>query len=338
MKHIGTFNGFMKNTVNINDTRLGTLADSVDAIYNALKADEVIGPLIIEKVRQGSWAHRTIIKPVNGKEFDADFMLVLRENPEWSDHPGRYIDEVHAALARHGIYKSMVKSPKCRCVRVQYAGAFHVDIVPFLVLAGGRQVIVNHDEDAWEDTDPDGYTRWMQEKDDIAGGNLRLVIRLMKYLRDHGGNFEGTRSVILTAVLGERVEQWRKDTATDYYGDLPTALYHIVIDLNDWLQANTTKPSIADPSGATDLTGVPITFDHRWTPADYLNFRSKVSTLCADIRAAYEEVDPERSLALWQAVFGPEFKDPKPSAGRLGGGTAGAGAAMPRTVQSGRSG
>jgi hypothetical protein len=338
MRLSATFDAFMRDTVNLDETRLKNLSGAVEAIYKALVADDTIGRLIRGKDAQGSWAHRTIIKPVKGNEFDADFMLVLDEDDEWSEHPVRYINEVHAALSRNETYKSMVKPAKCRCVRVAYAGDFHVDIVPFLMIDGDRQVIVNGDEDDWEDTDPDGFTRWMKEKDDIAGGNLRLVIRLMKYLRDHGGNFKRTRSVILTAILGERVDESKKDGDSGYYGDLPTALCHIVNDLNDWLQENKTRPSIPDPSGATDPDGEPITFDHRWTDADYENLRSKIKVFSGDITAAYEEKDEKRSLELWQAVFGSDFKKPKPPAAGLGGGAAAGGAAASRTVQSGRAG
>jgi hypothetical protein len=332
-----TFDAFMRDTVNLDETRLKNLNGAVEAIFNALVADDTISRLIRGKDPQGSWAHRTIIKPAKGNEFDADFMLILDEDEEWSEHPVRYIDEVHAALSRNGTYKSMVKPAKCRCVRVAYAGDFHVDIVPFLVIDGDRQVIVNGDEDNWEDTDPDGFTQWMREKDEIAGGYLRLVIRLMKYLRDNRENFERTRSVILTAILGERVDEANKDADPGYYGDLPTALHHIVRDLNEWLQANKTRPSIPDPSGATDPDGEPITFDHRWTDIDYENLRSKIKALNTDITAAYDEQDEQRSLELWQAVFGPDFKKPKASSGGLGGGGAAAAAAS-RTANSGRAG
>jgi hypothetical protein len=335
MRLISYFTSFLRNTVNIDKTRLEDMADAVAGIYRALCNDEVVGPLILGMDPQGSWAHRTIIKPVDGNEFDADFMLIMVENPGWT--PARYIDEVHAALARHGVYKSMVLPAKCRCIRVVYAGDFHVDVVPFLDLAG-RQVIINHDDDEWEDTNPAGFTTWLQEKDTITNDHLREVIRLVKYLRDHGGNFMRTRSVLLTAMLGERVEETRVLSNPSCYGDLPTSLLHIVNDLEAWLDLNRTKPSIADPSGATDPQGNPVTFDHRWNEADYQNFKSKITTLAADIRAAYESTDEATSLELWQKVFGSDFKKPPSSGGRLGAPAAGAAAGAGRVLQSGRSG
>jgi hypothetical protein len=331
-----SFNAFMTNTVNINQARLNSLDVSVPAIFEALQADADIGSMVLEYQPQGSWPHETIIKPADGVEFDADFMLVMEEQPDWADSPKTYIAKVHAALARHGIYRDLVKPAKCRCVRVVYAGDYHVDVVPYVVLSDGRHVIINGDDDEWEDTDPVGFTAWMKENNDVTGGHLKRVIRLFKYLRDHRDNFKDTRSVLLTAILGERVDASKLVGDPGYYGDLPTAFFHLTTDLNIWLQGNPTKPSIADPSGATDPDGNPVTFDHRWSPETYAAFRATVASLAADTKAAYEdETSIEHSLELWQKVFGVDFKLPS---GSSGVGATGAGSAGLSSVRSGRGG
>lgn len=340
MRMTASFNVFMTNTVNINQTRLNSLDVSVTAIFDALQTDTEIGLIVLDCEPQGSWPHETIIKPADGVEFDADFMLVMKEQADWADSPKKYITAVHGALARHGTYTELVQPPKCRCVRVVYAGDYHVDVVPYIVLADGRQVIVNGDDDTWEDTDPAGFTAWMKDKNDITGGHLKRVIRLFKYLRDHQDNFTLTRSVLLTAMLGERVESSKLVADPDYYGDLPTAFFHLITDLNTWLQANPTKPSIEDPSGATDPDGNPVTFDHRWSNATYAAFRSKMEVLAAATKTAYEDgTSIERSLELWQKVLGPDFKlPPKSNAGASGAGGAAAGTAGLSTVSSSRGG
>ncbi|MDF1595739.1 MAG: nucleotidyltransferase [Acidimicrobiia bacterium] len=338
MRMTASFNAFMTNTVNINQTRIDNLDVSVPAIFDALQADSEIGSIVLDYDPQGSWPHGTIIKPADGVEFDADFMLVMDEQEAWAHSPKTYITVVHAALARNGTYKDLVKPPKCRCVRVVYAGDYHVDVVPFVVLSDGRQVIVNGDGDEWEDTDPAGFTAWMKEKNDTTGGHLKRVIRLLKYLRDHRDSFRRTRSVLLTAMLGERVDAASKIADPSYYEDLPTTFFHLITDLNEWLQANPTKPSIADPSGATDPDGNPITFDHRWTEDTYQAFRKKISSIAADTKVAYEDdTSIEHSLELWQKVFGLDFKLPATSSGggSSNAGTAGAGLAA---VGAGRGG
>ena len=305
MKQIGHFNYFLANTVNLDNTKLDRLQDSSQAVYDALKADKLFGPLIKRMIRQGSWAHETIIRPVPGHEFDADFLLELIEVPGWSEHPKTYIAELGAALARAKRYTGMPRENKCRCVRLSYKGDFHLDIVPYLILSDGSQVIVNADKDEWEPTNPTGFTEWMREKDDITGGDLRRVIRIMKFLRDHKGTFEGTRSIILTTILGERVQRDRLIQDPNYYSDVPTSLLHITQDLDEWLQAQPMKPSIEDPSRSG------ANFDHRWNDRAYEALRKRIHQYVANMEEAYYEEDEERSVELWQKLFGEGFTLPK---------------------------
>jgi len=325
------FDALLKDTVNLSQFKLDTLDDRVTAIYNALKGDAELGPYVLDKIPQGSWAHRTIIDPVGSNEFDADFLLLLAENPDWSTSPKTYIDKTYAALHRHGTYSAMPHSRKCRCVRLVYANSCHVDIVPYLNLADGRQVIVNRDKDEWDNTDAEGFTAWMRDKDGITGGYLRKVIRLMKYLRDHKNSFTGTRSIILTAVLGERVSSSKKLFQPGYYNSVPTALLHIVSDLDDWLQANTVKPSIPDPSGSG------VTFDHRWDQTTYSYFRDRMHAHAAEIQDAYHEPDKDICVSKWQAIFGEGFKAPAPkeSSGRFGTTAAAAATTIGRSGRAG---
>lgn len=313
MKLIRHFNYFLTNTVNLDKTRLDRLGSSVDSVYDELKGDEFFGPLIKQKIPQGSWAHGTIIKPLPGHEFDADFLLQLFEVDDWSEHPKTYITELGAALARIKPYTGMPREIKCRCVRLSYKGDFHLDIVPYLILSDGRQVIVNGDEDEWEPTNPTGFTEWMREKDEITGGNLRRAIRIMKFLRDHKGTFEGTKSIILTTILGERVQRSLLVSDPNYYSDVPTTLLHITRDLDEWLQANERRPSIKDPSRSG------ADFDHRWSDRAYATLRKRIHQYRADMEEAYDEEDEATSVELWQKLFGDGFKLPesKPAPGRF---------------------
>lgn len=310
MKHTNYFDNFLKNTVNLSQFNLDILEARSEAIYNALRDDPDLGPRIIKKIRQGSWAQKTIISPQNGKAFDADFMLQMKEEADWSDDVKKYIAAVYKVIHDHSVYGKMPHNKKCRCVYVEYANnAMHVDIVPFVILADGSQNIVNRDDNIWERTDPAGFTQWMWDKDKIADGNLRKVIRLLKFLRDHRNSFTGTKSILITTLLGEQVAEWKKLHDPGYYSDLPAALLHMALDLDAWLQARPLKPSIADPSGSG------VTFDHRWTQETYAYFRTRINVHAAEIKAAYEEADETASVAKWQALFGDKFKAPETSSG-----------------------
>ncbi|MEU5784224.1 SMODS domain-containing nucleotidyltransferase [Micromonospora lupini] len=336
MKHMDYFKNFLENTVNLSKFKLQLLSERVDSIYDLLKDDEELGPLIKAKIPQGSWPQKTIINPQNGKPFDGDFMVQMVEDPDWADDLKKYGDAIYKVLHKTSPYKDMPHGRKCRCVYITYANnAMHVDVVPFVVRADGKQWIINRDANDWERTDTDGFTTWMKTRDAIAGRHLREVIRIMKFLRDHKNSFTGTKSILLTTLLGEQVEDWRKISDAGYYADLPTALLHIVSDLDVWLQARPIKPFIMDPSGSG------TSFDHRWTQETYAYFRGRIHAHAAEIKDAYDETDFDDSVKKWQDLFGDGFKAPKSStsSGKYSAVGTGAGAAGAASVNlSGRAG
>jgi len=298
MKLIEYFNEFFAYPVNLPASSLDLLDARVDSITAALQASTSLQGLLVDTVPQGSWAHRTIIRPRRDFEFDADFLVQLEEQPDWNGDPQKYAQVVYDALKCHGVYGTMT-TRKNRCVRVTYANDCHVDVIPYVILGNGRQVIVNRTTNVFEDTDPLGFTAWLQEKDKAAGGNLRKVLRLLKRLRDHERAFD-IKSVLLTTLVGNIVESWRAAGA-DHYKDVPTALVHLVEDLDRWLQMHWTKPSVSDPSCPN------TTFDHRWTQNQYEAFRTKIHALAPKLRAAYETEGVSASVTAWQGIFGDSF-------------------------------
>lgn len=297
MKFTKQFNDFLRGKVNLNTTRLSQLQDRVDAITSALDRDDELGEMIQDTHPQGSWAHGTIIRPQQGREFDADFMLQLTEIEGWE--PKYYIAATYRALNGNSTYAGKV-SRKSRCVRVQYAGQCHVDVVPFISdTVGGR--ITSRTENTFEATDPSGFTEWYADKNAITNGHLKRVIRLVKYLRDIKGTFT-LKSVLLTTLLGDRVSSITAALTPEKYADVPTTLKTLMCGLADYLdQHPSTPPSVKDPSG------MGRTFDHRWDPDTYPNLVERVRYYADKIEAAYEEDDRLTSMALWRDVFGDAF-------------------------------
>ena len=141
MKRVEDFNEFLSDHVNINQSRLDKLNDHVAAVTTHLSRSLES----FEKVeRQGSYALRTVIKPKEKREYDADVLLFMtyRRGKE----PADYINEAYNCLRQHGTYKDMVYR-KTRCVMVDYAGDFHLDIVP-CVEFNGQRYICNNKTDA----------------------------------------------------------------------------------------------------------------------------------------------------------------------------------------------
>lgn len=64
MKLHDYFTGLLNGAVNINADRLCQLDDHVAAIKRCLREDEDLSPMLRGFVPQGSWAQRTIIRPL----------------------------------------------------------------------------------------------------------------------------------------------------------------------------------------------------------------------------------------------------------------------------------
>lgn len=296
MNFTDDFARLLARKVNIDSTRLATLDTNVGAITDALSADGIVGPWYVAYRRQGSWAHRTIIKPPNGEEFDADILLELALVPGWDAI--RYLDEVEAALERTRRYAGKVRG-KTRSVRVQYAGEHHVDVVPFVRTAAGRGQIFNRERNEPEASNPLGFSDWFAARNTATNANLKRVVRILKYVRRD--RFDDVRSVILTTLLGEQVDIAAGEADPDYYGTVPTTLWRLATSLAEFLDANSDKPKVRDPSAPG------LTFDHRWDPSIYSDFRDQFGEIAQTIDEAYQSGDRAESVGKWREVLGDDF-------------------------------
>lgn len=292
------FDAFLDSTVNLKEYKLDLLDARVAAITAAFQRDDVVGGRYKEHLRQGSWAHQTIIEPVGSfDEFDADILLHLTPASEWENDPKTYLREVRAAFKRSITYRDKLQR-KNRCVRIQYANSCHVDVVPCLTRDDGSQVIINYAENTFEETNPVGFADWMKERDNLTDGNLRRAIRLLKWLRDYKNTFS-CPSVILTVMLGGRV--WY--SGADRYPDVPHTLVALLEDLDGWLALHHEMPLLDDPS----CPGT--SFNHRWDEPQYQAFKKKVRDYAGWARYALDlqGVDDQAAVIAWQKLFGQEF-------------------------------
>lgn len=294
------FEAFLENHVNLNPHRIKTLRERVDTIETFLRRPDRLGDKLVAVIPQGSFAQRTIIKPPEeGDTFDADVLLRLEH--ESGTGPEAYVPMVAAAFEGNGRYENKI-DPGKRSVTLDYAGEFHIDLVPFIV-AGNGQFITNCETEEWEETNPQGFSDWLAEHDEIAFGRLVEVIRLAKYLRERSDVEFAAPSVTLTLLLGTMVDE--EEARAGAYGDLPTAFISLIRALDDFLQANETRPELPDPTCDAQ------NFHDRWEEADYATCRDAIHQLVGLADAALNAWSDEDQLAGWQAIFGEKFTIPE---------------------------
>ena len=129
-------------------TRLKKLNDSSSAVNTFLSRN--LG--LYEKTeRQGSYGLKTIIKPVGTREYDADLLLYMTYGND--KDPKDYINDVYDCLQGNDNYKDKVHR-RTRCVYIDYAGDFHLDLVPCITqydcLEQEEYYICNNKENKFE--------------------------------------------------------------------------------------------------------------------------------------------------------------------------------------------
>ena len=297
MKLIPQFTSFLKDTVNLNQTRIDLLEGNVEAIKNFIRQCEW-KPRIRGFEEQGSWAHDTIIKPVEGAEFDADLLVMVDPVDDWTAKD--YVVNLGKALAQSPTYGEKTKTWDY-CVTITYQGQRKIDIAPCVVgrLTKDRLEVCNRPVDKFEVSEPIAYTNWLRERNALSGGNsFRKVTRLLKYLRDIKSTFT-CPSVLLTTLLGMQIEWYDKDT--DDFADVPTTLRTVMGRLDVWLQARPVKPRVPNPKLIQE------DFAARWTDLQYSNFRSFIHKYRAWVDEAYAAEGKAESITAWQRVFGGAF-------------------------------
>ena len=313
------FSQFLKDEVDLNKSRLDRLETAVGGVNGYLK-DNLPGYQTME--RQGSYALDTLIKPVDDNdEYDADIQIVMNPNPKWE--PKDYVLVINRTLGNNQTYADK-RRLKTRCVTVDYAGDFHLDVVPRVTIKG-RHYVCNRHENKFEETDGNGYREWFNRKNRITGGNLKKVVKLLKYLRDHKNSFTA-KSILLTTLAGYMIRESDKGTAA--VSTVADTLETVLSRMDNYLQQHSNMPEIKNPVLSTE------NFNRHWDQRKYANFRNRVQSYAPTVRLAKAEPSTEKAIKVWQELFGDSFGKATSSGGgsssgqRTGGGAAtGAGAA-----------
>lgn len=178
---------------------------------------------------QGSLRIGTTVKPWWQEEYDLDLVLRL---DLWNEvDPVLLLNVVEQRLRGHGTYAPMVER-KNRCIRLNFAKQFHLDILPARPDArlGGTHVLVpDRAARCWKESNPKGYASWFEERgaqmsqlsllekrarvqplpipeEALDKNALQLAVQLLKRWRDiyfSGAPELAPISIVLTTLAGK---------------------------------------------------------------------------------------------------------------------------------------
>ncbi len=287
------------NRIRLNPERLDRVASAYANLTAFIKDDPPLADVYIALFQQGSVAIDTAIKPPKeGDEFDVDavFLLNIAKRPGDKQTPHEVISWIAERLRKNRHYEGKVHE-RARCVRIVYAGDFHVDVVPARLVGMRNNCIeVPSKTEGWRRTNPKGYVDWALMTNDVTQGQFVRVVRLIKYWRDvRFGNESKPKSIILTTLLGQHVPRTSTSTAE--------ALVVAMEGLSASLESALFVPTIPNPS----LPEENLARD--WIPSAFDLFRERFGAATQRARKAYDlaRSDRDRSTREWIALFGESF-------------------------------
>jgi hypothetical protein len=240
---------------------------------------------------QGSIPQGTALRPRQSDQFDADGVCLLREGASELS-PNQAYQLVLECIRSHGTYRDRV-TPQDRCLRIEYEGQLHLDIIPAIPSAARTSAILipSRSRNGWQLTDPEGFASWFQSRcvsgatttigldaepmpahqDPTAKAALQRVVQLLKRRRDVF--FQGTdapKSILLSALAGLL---WNGSVfASD-------GLIHVLDQL-------ATRLPVGDPPRVMNPVNPSENLARHWleVPSSYAEFREFVHDFRARMR------------------------------------------------------
>ena len=146
----------------LDKTRLDRMESAYEAVYQLFENDKgFFSNMEVELYSQGSKRIGTTVKPLNNDDFDLDTVLHIYDL--YTNYTPEFIyNELLRVIENDEYYKS-VREKKSRCVRLNYKGDFHLDILPACMWGMDDRKKIAIPEKAkirWSSGNPKGFAEW----------------------------------------------------------------------------------------------------------------------------------------------------------------------------------
>jgi hypothetical protein len=219
----------MAEAIELDTTRKRRMETAYNAVKDWIQSDPgFFSKIPLEVYVQGSVKVGTSTRPLRGEEFDLDIVIHLRVDYNRYS-PLTIYNELKRRLSEHAGYKEMMEL-KNRCIRLNYAGDFHMDILPAcqeLTFDVNKLKVPDRELGGWASSNPRGYAEWFLGKANLVVHSLlekayaqeklptdefrnkkplqRAVMLVKKYRDEYFQKDDtyATSSIILTTICGQ---------------------------------------------------------------------------------------------------------------------------------------
>lgn len=312
------FERFLGN-ISVDQSKLNRIKSAHSKLRGALESDDYVGPALLETFLQGSYIHGTAIRPLGkSADFDVDVccLLDLSEVPIQTEEPKPLLRWLARRLKKIESYRGSVGT-RPRCVRIDFPGDFHIDVVPLVKARKGGYIVPpnfsllgvapfagdwssrngnlfvpNVAVNGWVATNPKGLREWYSQQNYRTNGRFTRIARMLKHWRNQAFD-----SLARPPSVGFEVMMancWPLYTNSD-----ASAVSGILRQISN--RFTHTWPTAMNPS----LWGEDLLRD--WSSDNYRGFMTKLRASADLAEQALREPDEGRSIELWQRLFRTRF-------------------------------
>ena len=274
--------------------------DRYNTISQTIKEDDAFKNITLNIYPQGSFRLKTTVKPLSGEEYDLDFVAELPSGSEMT--PTELYNNIVRILKNDGVHNKMVEL-KSRCVRINYANDFHLDIMPGKLLDNSTHEIIVPDKklQGWyHHSNPIGFADWFEKQartrllmeitafrraqanvEDVTEQEitnhlepLRRAVQLIKRYRDiycSENNKEPVRSIVICTLMGQ---------IGSFYGDSLYIIQSFCEYVNSLISQSGDVPFVVKNPVVDEV------LTEKWSEGNnYKDFVSMMNALTSDVKA-----------------------------------------------------
>lgn len=294
------FERFVRN-ISLDEPKLNRIKSEHEKLRGVLEADQYVRQALYETFLQGSYVHGTAIRPTRkSADFDVDVCcsLDLDGVPEGTEEPKNLVRWLARRLKKVDAYQGKV-STKPRCVRIDFPGEFHMDVVP---LAGdSRQVnnalhIPNRAVNGWDATNPKGLEGWYRQQNARTNGRFVRVAKMLKHWRNQALTKDARPPSVGLEVMIAQAWPFFLLSNSD-----AGAVSAVLRQLANNLIISFSAPRVMNPSLPNENLLRDLDSDH------FDTYRTRLNEAADIADAAFRERNEVRSIGLWQSLFRTRF-------------------------------
>ena len=280
------------NRIALSSARRQALRNARDAIRELIRKyfKDSLKAKIPKFHGQGSYTTGTTVNPLDG-EFDIDDGVYLQHLDSNDDTKWPTPETVHSWLVKATEGHTHEKPiDKRTCVRVRYAGQYHVDL-PSYAVHNSEFKLAEKGKRGWHRSDPLSLTVWFKVHGKVHGEQLSKIVRYLKAWAD----FQAGRR-----------------------GKMPSGLLLTVLAAQNFLADDRDDMSLAQTANAISNAVNPVfrvynpvdnneELTARLTDEQKARFQEAISDLASDGAATIDTDDREEASTLWRRQLGDRF-------------------------------